>query len=115
MGNWSDIAARANDAVYRTFGIPVVYYAPGAPTGMALTAVRLRRSPEESAAAGAVEGIELRETDFAALGNPLPMPGGVVTMAGTDYVISEPPRNPDPDSGTIVLVLTRRFRSPANA
>jgi hypothetical protein len=106
---------RMNDRVYSTFGVSVTYYANRAMGGdpVTITAIRVRRSPDEFNQAGAFEGLEVREADFTAaapagLGQSLPTAGDIFTIDGTDYVLSEPPRNPDPDSGTVTLILSRR-------
>ena len=97
------------------FGDRFTYY-PNQGTGdpVTISAIRVKRSPDEFNQDGAFEGIEITEADFTAappvgLGISLPVIGDVVTVDSTDYVISVV-RNPDPVSGTIVLVLNRRQR-----
>lgn len=106
MSNWSNLAAGVNAALLAAFGDTFVYYPNhGAGDPVSITAIRVRRSPDESNQAGAFEGIEIRESDFACP----PAAGDVVTVDGVDYVVSAA-RNPDPVSGTVVLVLNRRQR-----
>ena len=97
------------------FGDRFTYYSnQGTGDPVTISAIRVKRSPDEFNQAGAFEGIEITEADFTAappvgLGISLPVIGDVVTVDSTDYVISVV-RNPDPVSGTIVLVLNRRQR-----
>jgi hypothetical protein len=120
MDLWKDsvdlINAQTTDPA-TGFGDWFVYY-PNQGTGdaVAIQALRVKRSPDEFNQAGAFEGIEITEADFTApppvgLGISLPVIGDVVTVDSTDYVVSAV-RNPDPVSGTIVLVLNRRQRAP---
>ena len=108
------------------FGDRFTYYSnQGTGDPVTISAIRVKRSPDEFNQAGAFEGIEITEADFtspppAGLGINLPVVGDVVTVDTNEavdpasatfgaYVISAV-RNPDPVSGTIVLVLNRRQR-----
>jgi hypothetical protein len=102
--SWPDSVARVNSAKFATFGAPVTYYSNhGTGDPVTITALRVKRSPDEFNQAGAFEGIEIRESDFS----DLPMKGDVFTVDATDYVVADI-RNPDPVGGTLTLILSRR-------
>jgi hypothetical protein len=103
--SWPESVARVNNAKFAMFGVQVTYYSNhGEGDPVTLTALRVKRSPDEYNPTGAFEGIEVKESDF----NDPPVAGDVFTLAGTDYVVAEPPRNPDPAGGTLTLILNRR-------
>jgi hypothetical protein len=123
--SWKDSVDFINDQTFdpdNGFGDQFVYYPNhGAGAPVTITAIRVRRSPDESNQSGAFEGIEVRESDFSdppagfwpSPGPwPLPVAGDVVTVDGVDYVITAL-RNPDPAGGTVVLLLNRRQRGPS--
>jgi hypothetical protein len=107
---WSDSVDFINAQTFDPdsgFGDTFTYY-PNHGEGDPVTfvAIRMNRSADEPNAAGAFEGIEIRESDFP----DLPVQGDVVVISGVEYVISAPPRNPDPAGGTVTLLLNRRQR-----
>jgi hypothetical protein len=107
---WKDEANFINDQCFdpdNGFGDKFVYTSNhGLGTPVIITAIRVRRSPDEFNPDGAFEGIEIRESDFSAL----PVPGDLVTVDAVAYVISSL-RNPDTANGTVVLLLNRRVRA----
>jgi hypothetical protein len=109
---WKDSADFINDQTFDPdwgAGETFVYYSNhGTGDPQTITAIRMRRSPDEFNRAGAFEGIEIQEKDFA---SP-PAVGDVVVVDENEYVITAL-RDADPYNLTRVLVLNRRQRAPS--
>ena len=99
------LTARAQSAIYRTFGVPATYM-PAAGDPVACTVIPTERNPDalvqfsQTAVIAGARLLEVRATEV-----PAPAKGDTLTVGGDVLTIIATPRHPDGDHDRALWLL----------